>query len=140
MGTNRVEVTQQRHIQLRVSLAAVGQDALGKDLGGAVGVGGAAHGEILADGHAGGVAVDGGRGGEDDVVAVMAAHNVQNVQRAGQVVGVVLNGLGNAFAYSLVGGKLDNAVNVLVLGKNFLHSACRSCQPRQSGSPCRQSS
>ena len=116
MGTNRVEVTQQRHIQLRVSLAAVGQDARGKDLGGAVGVGGAAHGEILADGHAGGVAVDRGGGGEDDVVAVVAAHDIQDVQRAGQVVGVVLDGLGNALADGLVGGELDDSVNVLVLG------------------------
>ena len=121
MGADGVEVAQQRNIQLGVSLATVGQDALGKHLGGAVGVRGAAHGEILADGHAGGVTVDGGRGGEDDVVAVVTAHDIQNVQRAGQIVGVVLDGLGNALTHSLVGGELDHAVDVLVLGEDLLN-------------------
>ena len=121
MRTDGVEVTQQRNVQLGVGVAAVGQDALGEHLRGAVGVRGAADGEILADGHAGGVAVDRGGGGEDDVVAVVAAHDVQNVQRAGQIVGVVLDGLGNALADGLVGGELDDTVNVLVLGKDLLH-------------------
>ena len=68
-----------------------------------------------------GVTVDGGRGGEDDVVAVVAAHDIQNVQRAGQIVGVVLDGLGNALTNSLVGGELDHAVDVLVLGEDLLN-------------------
>ena len=42
-----------------------------------------------------------GGGGEDDVVAVVAAHDIQNVQRAGQIVVVVLDGLGNALADAL---------------------------------------
>src|SRR5699024_3193946 len=110
MGPDGVEVAQQRHVQLGVGLAAVGEDALGEHLGGAVGVGGGAGGEILPDGHAGRVAVDGGRGGEDDVVAVMPAHHVQNVQRAVEVVGVVFDGLGDALPHRLVGGELDYAV------------------------------
>ena len=51
MGTDGVEVAQQGHVQLRVSLADIGQDALGEGLGGAVGVGGGTNGEILGDGH-----------------------------------------------------------------------------------------
>ena len=54
-------------------------------------------------------------------MAVVAAHDIQNVQRAGQIVGVVLDGLGNALADGLVGGELDDTVNVLVLGKDLLH-------------------
>ena len=53
-------------------------------------------------------------------MAVVAAHDIQNIQRAGQVVGVVLDGLRDALADSLVGGKLDDAVDVLVLGEDFL--------------------
>src|SRR5699024_9691586 len=109
-------------IQFRVSSAAVGENALGEGFGGAVGVGGAAHGEILTDGHAGGVAVDGGRGGEDDVMAVVAAHNIQDVQRATQVVGVVLDGFGDALANRFIGGELDHAVNIGIFGKDLLHS------------------
>ena len=67
VGTDGVEVAQQGHVQGGVSLADIGQDALGKGLGGAVGVGGGTHGEVLGDGHAGGVAVDGGGGAEHEV-------------------------------------------------------------------------
>ena len=106
-----------------VSLADIGQDALGEGFGGAVGVGGGTHGEILGDGHAGGVAVNGGGGGEDDVVAVVVPHHVQNVQRGGQVVGVILDGLGHTFAHGLVGGKLNDAVDVAVFGKDFFYGS-----------------
>ena len=121
MRTDGVKVAQHGDVERRVGVAAVGEDALGKHLGGAVGVGGGPGGEILGDGHAGGVAVDGGRGGEDEVVAVMTAHDVQDVERAGQVVGVILDGLGDALAHGLVGGELDDAVDVGVGGKDALH-------------------
>ena len=52
-------------------------------------------------------------------MAVVAAHNIQNIQRAGQVVGIVLDGLGDALAHCLVSGKLDDAVDVLVLGEDL---------------------
>ena len=122
MSADGVEVAQHRGVQLGVGSAAVGEDALGKGLGGAVGVGGSAHGEILTDGHAGGVTVDGGGRGEDDVMAVVAAHNIQDVQRAVQVVGVVLDGLGDTFTNRLVGSELDDAVDIGILGKDFFHS------------------
>src|SRR5699024_3149819 len=113
-----VAVAQQRDVELRVGLAAVGQDALGERLGGAVGDGGRPGGEILADGHAGGVTVDGGRGGEDDVVAVVAAHHIQDGQRAVAVVRVVFDRLGDALPHRFVGGELDDAVDVRVGGKD----------------------
>ena len=121
VGTDGVEVTQQGHVQLRVSLADIGQDALGEGLGGAVGVGSGTNGEILGDGHRGGVAVDGGRRAEHEVVAVVAAHHVQNDQCAVQVVVVVFDGLGDALADSLVGGELDDGVDVRALGEDLLH-------------------
>ena len=62
MGADGVEVAQQRHIQGRVGGADVGEDALLEQLAGAVGVGGAADGEVLPDGHGSRVAVDRGGG------------------------------------------------------------------------------
>ena len=112
---------QQRHIQAGVCLADVLQNALGKGLGGTIGVGGSAHGEVLGDGHTGWVAVDGSGGAEHEVVAVMMAHHVQNDQRAVEVIIVVLDGLGHALAHSLVGCKLDDGGDVRALGEDLLH-------------------
>ena len=121
VGADGVEVAQQRHIQAGVSLADVLQDALGEGLGGAVGVGGSTHREVLGDGHTGGVAVDGGGGAEHEVMAIMMAHHVQNDQRAVEVIVVVLDGLGHALAHSLVGCKLDDGGDVRALGEDLLH-------------------
>lgn len=121
VGTDGVEVAQQRHIQAGVCMADVLQNALGESLGGAVGVGGSAHGEVLGDGHTGGIAVDGSGGAEHEVVAVMMAHHVQNDQRAVEVIIVVLDGLGHALAHSLVGCKLDDGGDVRALGEDLLH-------------------
>ncbi len=51
----------------------------------------------------------------------VAAHGVQHHQSGLQVVGVVFDGLGNAFAHGLVGGELDHGVNVRILGKQSFH-------------------
>ena len=67
--TNGVEVAQQGHVQAGVCLAHILQDALGEHLGRAVGVGGGTGGEVLGDGHAGGVAIDGCGRAEHEVVA-----------------------------------------------------------------------
>ena len=137
MGTDGVEVTEQGHIQSGVSLADIGQDALGKGLGGA-GLSGGTHAKSLGDGHAGGVAVDGGGGAEHEVAAVVAAHHVQNDQGAVEVVVVVLDGLGDAFAHSLIGGKLDDSIDIRALGEDLLHVLVL-CHIGliEPGSPCR---
>ena len=121
MGTDGVEVAEQSHVQGGVSLADIGQDALGHGLRGAVGVGGSTHGEVLGDGHTGGVAVNGGRGAEDKVLAAVAAHHIQDNQGAVEVVIVVFNGLGDTLAHSLVGCKLDDGGDVRALGEDLLH-------------------
>ena len=121
VGTDGVEVAQQGDVQLRVRLADILQNALGEGLGGAVGVGGLAHGEVLGDGHGGRVAVDGGRGAEHEVVAVVAAHHIQNDEGAVQVIVIVLDGLGDALAHSLIGSELDDGVDVRALGEDLLH-------------------
>ena len=75
----------------------------------------------LGDGHAGGVAVDGGRGAEHEVLAVVAAHHVQDDQRAVEVIIVVFDGLGHALAHRLISGKLDDGGDVRALGEDLLH-------------------
>ena len=74
----------------------------GEHLGRAGGVGGGTGGEVLGDGHAGGVAIDGCGRAEHEVVAVVMAHHVQNDQRSVEVVVIVFNGLGNTLAHGLV--------------------------------------
>ena len=56
-------------------------------------------------------------------MAIVTAHNIQDVQGAVQVVGVILDGLGNAFAHGLVGGKLDHTVNAGIFRKDLFN--CR---------------
>ena len=119
--TDGVEVAQKGHIQRGIGLAHIFQNALGESLGGAIGVGGAAHGEILTDGHTGRIAIHRCAGGEHKVFAVITAHHIQNVQGAVEVVGIIFNGLGNAFAHSLIGRKLDHRINIGVFGKDLFH-------------------
>ena len=121
VGADGVEVAQQSHVQGGVSLADIGEDALGHGLGGAVGVGGGTHGEILGDRHTGGVAVDGGGGAEHEVVAVVPAHHIQDDQRAVEVIVVVFDGLGHALADGLIGCELDDRRDVGTLGEDLLH-------------------
>ena len=121
VGADGVEVAQQRHVQRGVCGADVGQDALLEQLGGAVGIGGASGGEVLPNGHGGGVAVHRGGGGEHEVLHPVAAHGLEQVQGADQVVGVVLQGLGHALAHRLEPGEVDDRVDAGVLGKQGLH-------------------
>ena len=120
MGTDGVEVPQQGHVQRGVRFAVVREDALNEQLGGAVGVGGAASGEVLPDRHAGGVTVHGGGGGEHEVLHIVGPHGVQQYQCADQVVGIVLQRLSHAFANSLQTGEVHDGVNVGVLGEQGL--------------------
>ena len=121
VGADGVEVAQQRHVHLGVGLAAVGEHHLVHQLAGAVGVGGAAHTAVLIDGHLLRVAIDGGGGGEHQIVHAVAAHGGQHGEGGGEVVGVVLDGLAHALAHRLVGGELDHRVNVRVLREQLLH-------------------
>ena len=50
----------------------------------------------------------------------MSAHDIQQVQSAHQIVGVVLQGLGNAFAHCLQTGKVDHGVDIRILGEHGL--------------------
>lgn len=127
--TAGVEVAQQGAVPLLVGLAGllqvvalsvdvVGDDVLNAGLGAAVRVG-RADGAVLRDGnhvgHAGCVAVDGGRRREDNVGHVVASHGAKQRDAAADVDAVVLEGNLGRLADSLESGKVNHAVNLGVL-------------------------
>ena len=65
------------------------------------------------------VSVDGGGAAEDDGLAAVVAHDVNEREGVAQVVGVVLDGLGDRLAHGLEAGKVDDAVD-LVRGEDLL--------------------
>ncbi len=119
MGADGVEVAQQHHVPLVVGAEEVGKDALEHGLGLAVGVGGLVQRAGLGDRDLLGFAVHRGGGREDDVLHAVVAGNVEQHQRAGHVVPVVLKGLLGAFAHGLEAGEVDDGVDA-VLGEGAL--------------------
>ena len=88
------------------------EDLLDDQLGAPVGVGGAA-GEILADRQAGGIAVDGGRGAEHQIVHPGPFHRLQQGEGAAEVVLVVIQWNAGRLADRLEGGKVDHRIDLL---------------------------
>lgn len=130
VGTSGVEVTEQSTVPLRsLSLVAsldgvvalgvdhVGDGVLNGELGVTVGVCRAKR-ALLRDGNhvreASGIAVDGGRAGEDDVGDIVADHRAQEVDGAVDVDHVVVEGLLAGLADGLEGSEVDDAVDVRV--------------------------
>lgn len=104
VGTTRVKVSQEGTIPLlevlafllevvALSVDIIGDDILNHGLGSAVGVGGT-NGTVLRDGNhvgeAGGIAVYGGGGGEDDVGDVVSLHGSEKGDAATDIDAVVL--------------------------------------------------
>ena len=89
----------------------VGQDLLDHPLGPAIGVGGVLLGAGLGEGQGIRVAVDGGGAGEDDGLAAVLAHDVDERERVADVVGVVLDRLGDGLTHGLEAGEVDDAVD-----------------------------
>src|SRR5690606_20693800 len=82
--TDRVEVAQVHGVEARVAGAQVADQLLHHELGAPVGVGDPQR-RILAYGHRVRVAVHGGRGAEDQPVDPLAAHRLQQVDGAADV-------------------------------------------------------
>ena len=119
VGADGVEVAQQHNVPLGVGGVQVGQDLLDHPLGPAIGVGGGLLGAGLGQRQGVRVSVDGGGAAEDDGLAAVVAHDVNECEGVAQVVGVVLDGLGDRLAYGLEAGKVDDAVD-LVRGEDLL--------------------
>ena len=115
-----VEVAEKDDVPLGVCRVEVGEDLLDHPLGPAIGVGCGLLGALLGERELVGVAVDRGGAGEDDVLATVVAHHVDEREGVAQVVGVVLDGLAHGLANCLEAGEVDHAVDV-VLVKDGVH-------------------
>lgn len=132
MCTAWVEVPQQGTVELLIWLARLlvvppfrlqilGDDGLDHDLCLAVGVGGADWAVLGDRNHvrnAGGIAVDGGRRGEDNVGDIVLLHGAQERDAAADIDAVVLERDQAGFADSLQGCKVDDAIDLRVLVEN----------------------
>ena len=116
-----VEVAQQNDRQRRIRRAGGLQDLLDHELRPAIGVGAVAGLRRLIQ-RGGLVAVNGGGGGENKLMAVMRAHDLQNGQRGIEIVAVVEQRLLDRFADSLEPRKVDDAGDVIV-AEDLVH--CR---------------
>ena len=113
MGTDGVEVTEQHDIPFGVGGVNVHKDLLDHPLGPTIGVGRGLLRILLGDGRVVRVAVDGRGAREDDGLAAMVAHDVDEHQGVLDVVVVVLDGLAHRLADGLKAGKVDDAVDLM---------------------------
>ena len=95
-GPGRVEVAERDRPQA-VGPFVIPQDVLDHELGPAVGIGRPGR-VVLGDGRFQGLAVDRRRRGEDQGVRPGLQHGVEEVEAGGEVVGVVLAGIGVGLA------------------------------------------
>ena len=117
VGADGVEVAQQRDAPVLVRHPEVAEDVLDHQLGRAVGVGGR-EGEVLPDRDRFGRAVNSGGGAEDQVLDPVFLHQLTEDEGAGDVVVVVAERLGDAFADRLEAREMDDRVD-LGLGKDL---------------------
>ena len=113
MGADGVEVAEQHNVPLGVGGVNVHKDLLNHPLGPAIGVGRGLLGVFLGDGRVIRIAVDGRGAREDDGLAAMVAHNVDEHQGVLDVVVVVLDGLAHRLADGLKAGEVDDAVDLM---------------------------
>ena len=113
MSADGVEVTEQHDVPLGVGGVDVHNDLLDHPLGPTIGVGRGLLRILLGDGRVVRVAVDGRGAREDDGLAAMVAHDVDEHKGVLDVVVVVLDGLAHRLADGLKAGKVDDAVDLM---------------------------
>ena len=118
---DRIEVSQQHYIPLRISLLHVHQHFFQHTLRLAVGVGAMALRALLRNRNLRRVAVHSGAGREDDVLAAVFAQHIQQHKRAVHVVFVVLQRFLHALTHRLQTREMDAGVEMM-LGKHVLQS------------------
>lgn len=113
MRTDRVEVTQQHHIPLRIRTVQIGKDALEHGFGLAIRIGGLVLGTIFGDRNHLGVAIDGRAAREDDVLHIMVARYIEQCERTGNVVPIVFERLLGRFAHRFKACEVDDRIDVV---------------------------
>ena len=105
-----VEIPQQRNRPIGIGVSHVLKDLLNHVLGPAIGIGAAARMHVFHQGHFVGHAVYRGGRAEHKALHAVPAHGLAQGEGAIQVVAVILQRLGNAFAHCLIACKVDNRV------------------------------
>ena len=110
-----VEVAEEYDVPLLVGTLEIHQDFFQHALGLSVGVGTMALGALLGDGDDGGIAIDGGGGREDDVLASVLAELIEQHEGAVHVVLVIFQGFGNALTNGFQAGKMDAGIELVLV-------------------------
>lgn len=106
VGAARVKVAEDEDVPLGIGLVQIAQKLLDEELGASVRVCGADL-SVLRDGHLLDHPVDGGRGGEYKILAVVLGEQVEEVEGAGEVVVVVADRLLDRLSDGLEPRKVD---------------------------------
>ena len=110
---DRIKVTQPRHAPARIGRGQIDHHLLDDPLAAAIGVGGGTGGLVLVDGHALRIAVDRGRGAEDQLEHPARRHGAAQGQAAAHVHVVIALRLAHALAHRLETGKVDHRIHPL---------------------------
>ena len=115
MGADGVEVAQQDDGPVLVGLGGVPQDLLGHIFGPAIGIGAHAGAGGLPQRHLVVPGVDGGRGGEHDVLNAVIPHHLAQRYGGEKIVVVILKGHGHRLAHGLKPREVDHAVDLVLI-------------------------
>lgn len=113
MRADWVEVPEQNDAPFMVGCVEVDEDLLDHRLRPAVGVGGGPFRAFFIDWDVCGLAVHGSAAREDEVLAAVRSGGIAKAQGADDVVVVVLEGLGDAFAYGFESCEVDDGGGVV---------------------------
>ena len=122
VGTDGVEVAQQNNVPFRVSLLDIHQHLLNHRLGPSIRIGTLPLGTFLCNGNDGRVSINRCAGREDDVLATMLSHHINENEHTVHVGFIVHERLSNRFSDGLKSCEVDDCIN-LMLGKDFVHSS-----------------
>ena len=110
-----VEIAEEYDVPLLVGTLEVHQDFFQHALGLSVGVGAMAFGALLGNGNDGGITIDGGGGGEDDVLASVLAELIEQHEGAVHVVLVIFQGFGNTLTDGFQTSKVDAGIELVLV-------------------------
>ena len=121
VGSDGVEIAKEDDVPLGVGFLDVHHDLFEHALCPTVGVGTLPFRTVLGYGNLDGVAIDGRGRAENDVLAAVVTHDIEEHQCAADVVLIVFPGFLDGFADGLQSGKMDAGVE-FVLVENLLES------------------
>ena len=120
MRANRVEVAEQNDVPFRICFLHIAEHFFEHGLCFTVRIGAFALGAFFGNRDDGRIAVNRGGRTENEVLATVITHGIQQYERGVHVVLVVFERLGDGFAHSFEACKMDAGVK-FIFAKNFVH-------------------